>query len=229
MTRNVPIESSADRVIAALKVLTQQEGTEGLTAARLKNPDFVELALAVLGEQSALSRELAKIKIPENSESAAPPSSGHLPNAPGDPASDIKLKPDGERPVGRCAGMERPSTTRKLVERFGSKPVTNMIRSVILLHLSYHPKDKSVQTILKELVHAKLMHEEQRPSLVTSLNRLKNSNEFINWPDGERGQQITITSQGKTHLGELINNKLQAEEVAYLKENVSPSIRVHLE
>jgi hypothetical protein len=42
------------------------------------------------------------------------------------------------------------------------------------------------------------MGADQRPSLVTSLNRLKKENKFITWPDAARGEQITLTAQGKT-------------------------------
>jgi hypothetical protein len=229
MTSDIAIAlSTADRVIAALKVL-EQAGPDGLDAARRKNPDFVEfLHGKVRAILDAPSHQLAKIGIPDSSE-LAPPSTGHSSNAPSDLASNTRPEPHSERQLIFGSGTKRQSTTRKLADSHGSRPVTLMIRFVIFQHLENHIRDTSVKTILEELVRAKLMDNEQRPSLVTNLNRLKNKDKFITWPDGGRGEQIVLTSPGKSYLGELISKKLQEKEIAYLKENASPSLWTHLE
>jgi hypothetical protein len=224
MSSNLASVSSADTVIAALKVLAQ-EGTEGLTAARQKNPDFIELALTILGVQAARSRDLAKTEVPENS-AIAPLSINSLSNAPNAPRSNTTPKHDSERLPG--AGMKRRSATRDIIDGFGSRPATYMTRFVIMQHLANHTRDTSVKTILDELVHAGLMDIEQRPSLVTSLNRLKNNNKLITWPDTARGEQIALTPQGNAYLSELISKRLQANEIAYLKQHASASISAHL-
>jgi hypothetical protein len=230
MTRNVASVSDAESVMDALMVL-DDKGIAGLNAAIRENPKVAEhlrkKVLAILDPGGASSGGLAKIELRDNSESP-PLSTNHLSNALSDPASNTRLKRGSEHRPIPLAGTKARSATRKLIDDFGSRPATYMTRFVIMQHLSNHTRNTSVKTILDELVHAELMGHEQRPSLVTSLNRLKKKNKLITWPEAERGEQITLTPEGNTYLSELISKKLQPDEIAYLREHASASISAHL-
>jgi TIR domain len=192
----------------------------------LTEPLVEKLMELKLGSQS---RRRSRRKAPKTSmkkRQSALPLTSLSSNAPGGPGSIIRLKRDSERLL--VAGMKRRSATRRHIDIFGSKLATYMTRFVIMQHLANHTRDTSVKTILDELVHAGLMDIEQRPSLVTSLNRLKNSNKLITWPDAERGEQITLTPEGSAYLADLKSRKLQPDVIAYLKEHASASISAHL-
>jgi hypothetical protein len=139
-----------------------------------------------------------------------------------------KPKQDNPTRLKAFAGAEPTSSRGKLLCDFRSQQITCMTRFVTLQHTANNLRDTTVQTIFDELEAAKLSDKETRSSLVTSLNRLKNVHGYITWPDGKRGEEITLTPKGKTYLTELITKKLQPNAIRFLRDNASASISAHL-
>ena len=142
--------------------------------------------------------------------------------------NDDTFEPIAKNLVGRighklvpAAGTKLRSLTAILTEEFGSRPVTYMMHFVILQHVHTFGLKKfcSVRSILDELCRAKLLDENQRGSLVTSLNRLKKEKGLLFWQDSTRAENIQITTEGKKYLVELAEKRLGEREVAYLKKN----------
>ena len=216
MTRSASSMSDAESVKEALKLL-DQKGIAGLNAALDENQELIEhLCIKV---SAILDARKTANKPGDNSGSSPAVSS---PNGP-DQSPAPHPKRGGEHRPAPAAGEKHKTVTQKRRDEFGSKPATYMARFVIMQHLANHSRDRSVKTILHELVSAGLMDKEQRPSLVTSLNRLK-KDKLITWPDTARGEQIVLTPEGSAYLGELISRRLQDVEIAYLRQYTS---RVH--
>jgi DNA-binding PadR family transcriptional regulator len=228
MTSDNNVTVRGARVLDALQTL-ESEGREGFDAARRAEPRFVDyLCKKVLG---LLGTEPAVFQEPEPREVSNRPADARE-SAHQGAASMVEaalMPKQGDPNRIHAAGMRHKSITKKLADEFNSsKAVTRMTHLVILQHLLTQPREASVQTIFKELIEADLIGEDQRGSLVTSLNRLKKDKGFITWPDGKRGEEIKLTPRGHDYLQELKERKLQTLELDYIKKHASPSIRENL-
>src|ERR1700743_501607 len=188
---------NAQQVIDALAIVADA-GQAGLEAASERNPDFTRFLIRRVRALLFVQRSS-----PEEAAVDGLASSAVVSESPNESKLSQVLRADNASQA--AAKAKRTSKTKELAGDFGSKAVTNMTRFVILQHLANHPRETTVQTILDELMGAELLDEKQRTSLVTSLHRLKTVNKYITWPEGARGEQITLTPQGREHLGELIS------------------------